>query len=93
VDLIKRRNRTPTARFNSMINRLIPYTIKGALWYQGNQSENSREVQKTFSCHGKKDWRHPMGIGIPFLLVQIAALPYDGDNDVFQTFEKFSLYA
>ena len=28
---------SPTFLFNAMLNPLIPYAIKGAIWYQGNQ--------------------------------------------------------
>jgi len=44
---LKRGNRFPTVLFNAMINPLIPYTIKGALWYQGESNASKPEEYKT----------------------------------------------
>jgi len=77
VDL-ERGNRFPTVLFNAMINPLIPYTIKGALWYQG-ESNASRplEYEKLFPAM-VEDWRTRWGIGdFPFYYVQIAPYQYN----------------
>ena len=89
VDINKTPNRTPTALFNSMIKPLIPYTIKGALWYQGETNRKDPESYKKLFPAMVKDWRTRWGIGdFPFYYVQIAPYLYDGDNDVFQTSEN-----
>jgi sialate O-acetylesterase len=76
VDL-KRGNRFPTVLFNAMINPLIPYTIKGALWYQGESNASQPEKYKTLFPAMVNDWRTRWGIGdFPFYYVQIAPYEY-----------------
>ncbi|MEI6322893.1 MAG: sialate O-acetylesterase [bacterium] len=65
---------TPTHLFNGMINTIIPYAIKGVIWYQG---ENNRDMpwdyDKLFATL-ISDWRGRWGQGdFPFLFVQLAA--------------------
>ncbi len=77
-------HRKPTFLFNAMINPLIPYTIKGALWYQGESNRDEPEMYKKLFPAMVKDWRTRWGIGeFPFYYVQIAPFLY-GDNEVFQ---------
>lgn len=80
VDL-ERGNRFPTVVFNAMINPLIPYTIKGVLWYQG-EGNASRPLQyKSLFPAMVKDWRDRWDIGdFPFYYVQIAPYMYDSTN-------------
>ena len=82
-------NRTPSALFNSMIHPLIPYTIKGALWYQGESNRLEPDNYKKLFPGMVEDWRTRWGIGdFPFYYVQIAPYLYDGDNDLFQTVDN-----
>ncbi|NQY10858.1 MAG: sialate O-acetylesterase [Flavobacteriales bacterium] len=80
VDL-ERGNRFPEVLFNAMINPLIPYTIKGTLWYQGESNrETPNEYMKLFPAM-VKDWRTRWGIGdFPFYYVQIAPFWYNEDD-------------
>ena len=84
VDINKQTNHIPTALFNAMINPLIPYTIKGALWYQGESNrDNPSEYKERFPAM-VKDWRSRWNIGdFPFYYVQIAPFLY-GDNSAFE---------
>jgi len=84
VNLKKRAQYNPTVLYNSMIKPLIPYTIKGALWYQGESNrEHPNEYKKLFPAM-VKDWRTLWGIGdFPFYYVQIAPYLY-GNNNAFQ---------
>ena len=76
VDL-RRGNRFPTVLFNAMINPLIPYTIKGALWYQGEANASQPEKYKTLFPAMVNDWRTRWAIGnFPFYYVQIAPYEY-----------------
>ena len=65
-----------------MINPLIPYTIKGALWYQG---ENNRLRANNYSKLMQvmvESWRNEWGQGeFPFYFVQIAPFRYDGPDN------------
>ncbi|HSU49896.1 MAG TPA: sialate O-acetylesterase [Segetibacter sp.] len=82
VDLA-RGNRFQTVLFNAMINPLIPYTIKGALWYQGEGNASKPEQYKTLFPAMVNDWRQRWGIGnFPFYFVQIAPYMYDSTNKI-----------
>lgn len=66
-------NSYPTLLFNGMINPLIPYAIKGTIWYQG-ESNASRacQYQRIFPAL-ISDWRKHWNQGdFPFLFVQLA---------------------
>lgn len=62
-----------TVLYNGMIAPLVPYGIKGALWYQG-ESNAGRAVQyQTLLPTLIRDWRTRFGVGeFPFLIVQLA---------------------
>ncbi len=63
----------PTVLFNSMINPLIPYGIKGFLWYQGeSNAEEAYNYRELFPML-IKDWRNHWQQGkLPFIYVQLA---------------------
>jgi len=63
----------PTVLFNSMINPLVPYGIKGFLWYQGeSNAEEAYNYRKLFPML-IADWRQHWQQGnLPFLFVQLA---------------------
>lgn len=85
TDITKNTNHIPTALFNAMIHPLIPYTIKGALWYQGESNRKEPESYKKLFPAMVQDWRTRWGIGdFPFYYVQIAPFSYQ-NNNVFQT--------
>ena len=67
---------TPTCLFNAMINPLIPYGIRGAIWYQGENNTNPpalAELYKKLFPLMISDWRSRWGQGeFPFYFVQLA---------------------
>ena len=64
----------PSSLFNGIINPLIPYTIKGVIWYQGeNNAFRFKDYEKLFSSL-IIDWREKWQNNFPFYYVQIA--PY-----------------
>jgi sialate O-acetylesterase len=73
---IDRGANVPTVLFNAMVNPVVPYGIRGAIWYQGeantgNPKQNARLLPDLISA-----WRAVWGQGdFPFYYVQIA--PYD----------------
>lgn len=82
VDITKRTNHIPTALFNAMINPLVPYTIKGVLWYQGESNRNEPGQYKKLFPAMVKDWRTRWGTGdFPFYYVQIAPYIYGGSKE------------
>ena len=82
---LKGSNHVQTALYNAMISPLIPYTIKGALWYQGESNRFQAEDYTKLFPAMVKEWRTRWAIGdFPFYYVQIAPFMYD-DNHSFQT--------
>ncbi len=64
---------SPGCLYNGMIHPLLPYTIRGAIWYQG-ESNASRATQyaKLFPTM-IQSWRERWAVGeFPFLFVQLA---------------------
>ncbi len=66
-------NSYPTLLFNGMINPILPYGIKGAIWYQGeSNSDRAKQYQRVFPDM-IKDWRKHWNQGdFPFLFVSLA---------------------
>ena len=70
--------------FNGMLNPIIPYKIKGIIWYQGEtnaekggpQFDNYKELMPKII----KDWRDRWGYEFPFYFAQIA--PYFNYNGI-----------
>lgn len=59
--------------YNAMIAPLIPYTIRGAIWYQGESNVPRAERYKDLLTALIGDWRTRWGQGnFPFYLVQLA---------------------
>lgn len=70
--------RTPSVLFNAMIHPIIPYTIKGAIWYQGEGNhKQAKEYEKLFPAM-IKSWRNEWSlVNFPFYFVQLASLGND----------------
>lgn len=71
----------PTGMYNAMIAPLVPYGIKGALWYQGeaNLGEGMVYYEKTKALIG--GWRKVFGQGdFPFYFAQLAPYNYGSNN-------------
>jgi sialate O-acetylesterase len=63
----------PTALFNGMIAPLLPYPIRGVIWYQGEANVGRERQYRTLFPALIADWRRAWGEGdFPFLFVQIA---------------------
>ena len=68
---------TPTTLYNGMIAPFVPYTLRGAIWYQGEENA-SRAIQyrKLFPAL-INDWRAQFyNPAMPFYFVQIAPYNY-----------------
>lgn len=70
-----------TALYNGMIAPIVPFGIRGALWYQG-ESNRGRAAQYRRVFPGMiTDWRDKWGIGdFSFYFVQLAPFHYGGDT-------------
>lgn len=64
---------TASVLYNAMIAPVVPYGMKGAIWYQGeSNAPKSKEYQTLFPAM-IADWRAKWKLGdFPFLYVQIA---------------------
>ena len=68
-------NHGPATLFNAMVAPLIPYAIKGAIWYQGESNAGKGFEYRTLFPRMIADWREKWGQGdFPFLFVQLAPL-------------------
>ena len=67
-----RQHHRPGALYNGMIAPLIPYGIRGAIWYQGeSNADRAWQYRRLFQTM-IKDWRARFGHEFPFLFVELA---------------------
>ena len=73
-------HQSPLALYNGMIAPLVPYGIRGAIWYQGesNRGEGMLYFEKMKALIA--GWRHIWhNNDLPFYFVQLAPFKYRGD--------------
>jgi sialate O-acetylesterase len=76
----------PSALFNAMVAPVIPYGIRGFLWYQGEANRDQAYLYRSMFPALINDWRLLWSRGeLPFEFVQIA--PFDYGPDTGQTGE------
>ena len=64
---------SPAGLYNAMIAPLIPYSIQGAIWYQGESNAGRAYQYRTLFPAMIKNWRDDWGQGnFSFLFVQLA---------------------
>jgi sialate O-acetylesterase len=70
---------TPSVLYNGMVSPVLPYQIKGAIWYQGEANVGrAAQYAKIFPAM-IQNWREAWGIkDFPFYFVQIAPYVYAG---------------
>lgn len=73
---------TPTSLYNAMIHPLVPYALRGAIWYQGESNHNEgflyTEKKKALLASWRSVFQQPE---LPFYFVQIAPFQY-GQEDI-----------
>ncbi len=72
---------SPAALYNGMLAPLVPYAIRGVIWYQGESNvARAAQYRRLFPAL-IEDWRARFARGaFPFYFVQIAPYAYDGDG-------------
>jgi len=75
-----------TVLYNGMIAPVIPFGMKGVIWYQGESNAQRAYQYRTLLPTMIQDWRARWGEGpFPFLIVQLANFrasnPAPGEND------------
>ncbi len=64
--------------YNAMIHPIVPVSIRGVLWYQGeSNTDRAREYGKTFPLM-IESWRKEWNDSFPFLFVQLSSYGSDG---------------
>ena len=67
---------TPGFLYDSMIHPLIPYAVRGVIWYQGEENASTLSSARSYQKRLESminDWRYRWGQGdFPFLQVQLA---------------------
>lgn len=83
----------PSSLYNGMINPLIPFAIKGAIWYQGESNVYDAKLYGQIFPEMVKCWRANWNQGdFPFYYVQIA--PYDyGTNTKSELLREAQLHS
>jgi len=75
-------HQTPLALYNGMIAPLVPYGIRGALWYQGESNNGEgmlySEKMKALIAGWRALWNKPE---LPFYFVQLAPFRYGGSPE------------
>ncbi len=69
--------------FNGKVAPLIPYTMKGVVWYQGENNAKNPELYHDQLTNLIRDWRSRWGQGdFPFAWVQLPnfAIPAEGEK-------------
>ncbi|HEV7778941.1 MAG TPA: sialate O-acetylesterase [Luteibacter sp.] len=83
ISALDGRNHVATLLYNKMIHPLLPYPLRGVLWYQGEENASAGEAiryrdQFAAMIHQwQADWKQP---DLPFVWVQLANWKTDKDT-------------
>jgi sialate O-acetylesterase len=79
-------SQTPTVLYNAMINPMVGYGIRGAIWYQGESNCGEPDKYLQLLPGLVENWRSLWGVGeFPFYYVQIAPFDY-GSNGLYSVY-------
>ena len=79
--------------YNGMIAPLVNYTIKGALWYQGESNIGNYQDYAALQAAMVKNWRTDFGGSeFPFYFVQIAPYWYNNSLATNSAFQREAQY-
>lgn len=62
----------PSVLYNAMIAPLVPFAIRGAIWYQGESNAGRAYQYRTLFPIMIRNWRSAWGHDFPFYFVQLA---------------------
>lgn len=69
----ERHYKRPYGLYNTMLKRIMPYTAKGVIWYQGEANAPRAEQYQTLFPTLIQEWRSDfLNPQLPFLFVQLA---------------------
>ena len=72
----KRKTHYPSVLYNAMVHPLVPYRIRGVIWYQGESNSILPDIYKDLFSAMIRGWRYQWGYDFPFYFVQIAPFDY-----------------
>lgn len=80
-ELAREKQRYPLAIYNGMIAPILPYTIRGVLWYQGEENYRDgisyEEKLRAFAWTLRSGFRNPK---LPIYLVMLPPWEYNNDS-------------
>ncbi len=72
----------PTGLYDCMVSRVLPYTLKGVIWYQGESDDHKpASYYKLFRAlidNWRTDWKDA---SLPFVFAQLPVHRYEADPD------------
>ncbi len=72
----------PTGLYDCMLSRIMPYTVKGVLWYQGESDDHKPQMYAKLFSTMIDNWRTDWGDdSLPFIFVQLPEHRYEQDKD------------
>jgi len=72
----------PTGLYECMLSRIIPYTIKGVIWYQGESDDHKPYMYYKLFSNMIDNWRTSWNNQeLPFVYVQLPVNRYKQDKD------------
>jgi len=72
----------PTALYNGMVHPIVPYGIRGVLWYQGESNHQDGMIYHEKMKALINGWREVWGQGdFPFYFVQLAPFNYSNQEE------------
>ena len=72
----------PCGLYDCMISRILPYTLKGVLWYQGESDDHKPSSYYKLFRAMVDNWRSDWGDNLlPFVCVQLPVHRYEADPD------------
>ncbi|MBR1585677.1 MAG: hypothetical protein IJ662_09070 [Clostridia bacterium] len=66
----------PSGLYHAMLQTIVPYTLRGVIWYQGESDEYFGSRFEPLTRALIQNWRALWQEELPFLMVQLAAFEY-----------------
>lgn len=72
----------PSGLYHCMLERVMPYTLRGFLYYQGESDDHKPRMYYKLFTRMIHEWRKDWGdLNLPFLMVQLPMHRYEADPD------------